>query len=531
MEFCKKSRLFTINFTLRHCSGFISESTETNNNEDNMVKTKTDHIQKTIGEMGKWQIFVCAVIFLLKFPVAWHQMSIIFLGKSNGIQLTNGQLSKHFDTLTAPAADFKCANESISDKCSKDCHEHEFNTTIFTKTIVTEWDLVCEDSHLANLSQTIFMLGILVGNMFFGALADKFGRRIPLVIAVTVQLIFGVSSAYAPYFWMFVVFRFVTAMATGGTMVTSFVLVMEIIGIKWRELVSVLYQIPFNLGHLTLPLFAYYLRDWHSLQFALSIPSILLLSYFWLVPESPRWLFTVGRMDESVAILEKAAKRNGLPHENIKSNLAEVNSLRSANDSRGNILDLFRTKNMRVKTICMTFNWFVCGMGFFGVAQYIGEAGGNIFKNVAMSAVLELPGTVVCVFLLKYWGRKKTLMASNMLTGVAMLTIAIVPPENTDLIVVLASIGIVGMCISFPTVYLYGGELFPTVIRNIGIGTASMIARIGSMIAPFVASGLAQKAHWLPPVIFGIVPIIGSVLVIFLPGGLINRIFIIEIII
>ncbi|CAO1305326.1 unnamed protein product [Diamesa hyperborea] len=446
--------------------------------------------------MGKWQIFVCAVVFLLKFPVAWHQMSIIFL---------------------APAADFKCANESISDKCSKDCHEHQFNTSIFTKTIVSEWDLVCEDSHLANLSQTIFMLGILVGNMVFGAFADKYGRRIPLVIAVTVQLIFGVASAYAPFFWIFVVFRFVTAMATGGTMVTSFVLVMEIIGIKWRELISVLYQIPFNLGHLTLPLFAYYLRDWHSLQFALSIPSVLLLSYFWLVPESPRWLFTVGRIDESVAILEKAAKRNGLPHENIKSNLAEVNSSRSANDSRGNILDLFRTKNMRVKTVCMTFNWFVCGMGFFGVAQYIGEAGGDIFKNVAMSAVLELPGTVVCVFLLKYWGRKKTLMASNLLTGVAMLTIAIVPPENTDMIVVLASIGIVGMCISFPTVYLYGGELFPTVIRNIGIGTASMVARVGSMIAPFVASGLAQKAHWLPPVIFGIVPIIGSVLVIFLP--------------
>jgi hypothetical protein len=73
-------------------------------------------------------------------------------------------------------------------------------------------------------------------------------------------------------------------------------------------------------------------------------------------------------------------------------------------------------------------------------------------------------------------------------------------------------------CISFPTVYLYGGELFPTVIRNIAIGTASMIARIGSMISPFVASGLSKTAYWLPPVIFGIVPIIGAVLVLFLPG-------------
>lgn len=73
-------------------------------------------------------------------------------------------------------------------------------------------------------------------------------------------------------------------------------------------------------------------------------------------------------------------------------------------------------------------------------------------------------------------------------------------------------------CISFPTVYLYGGELFPTVIRNIAIGTASMMARIGSMIAPFIATGLSGTAHWLPPIIFGIVPILGAFLVVFLPG-------------
>lgn len=167
---------------------------------------------------------------------------------------------------------------------------------------------------------------------------------------------------------------------------------MEIIGIKWRELFSVLYQIPFNLGHLTLPLFAYFIRDWHRLQFALSIPSVILISYYWLIPESPRWLFTVGRVDESVKILERAAKCNKLPSENIRTELEAIHDAKTEQKAKGNILDLFRTKNMRIKTICMNFNWFVCGMGFFGVSQYVGETGGNIFKNVALSAVFELPG-------------------------------------------------------------------------------------------------------------------------------------------
>lgn len=52
----------------------------------------------------------------------------------------------------------------------------------------------------------------------------------------------------------------------------------------------------------------------------------------------------------------------------------------------------------------------------------------------------------------------------------------------------LASLGILGMGIAFPTAYLYSGELFPTVVRNVGVGSGSMCARIGSMIAPFIAS-------------------------------------------
>lgn len=167
---------------------------------------------------------------------------------------------------------------------------------------------------------------------------------------------------------------------------------MEIVGVKWRELISVLYQIPFTLGHITLPVFAYFNRDWHHLQFALSIPSLILISYYWLVPESPRWLFTVGRVEESVKVLEKAAKCNKLPTDNIRGNLELIHGAKSDQKAKGNFLDLFRTRNMLVKTICMDFNWFVCGMCFFGVTQYVGQAGGNIFQNVAMSALSGIPG-------------------------------------------------------------------------------------------------------------------------------------------
>lgn len=289
---------------------------------------------------------------------------------------------------------------------------------------------------------------------------------------------------------------------------------MELIGTKWRELVSVLYQVPFNLGHLTLPIFAYYLRDWHKLQFALSIPSIVLISYYWLVPESPRWLFTIGRTNDSANVLEKAAKFNKLPTDSIKVNLEKhaISTQTTSQVARGNMLDLVRTPNMRSKTLSMCFNWMVCGVCFFGVAQYIGESEGDIFWNVAVSAALELPGTLLCIYTMKKFGRKLTLIFSNTLCGISMLLIAILPTYQVSL----ATTALIGMSISFPTVYLYAGELFPTVVRNVGIGTASMIARVGSMVAPFVISMKYIHAAY-PPIVFGVMSIIGALLCLLLP--------------
>lgn len=291
---------------------------------------------------------------------------------------------------------------------------------------------------------------------------------------------------------------------------------MELVGIRYREIISVMFHIPFNLGHLTLPLFAYFIRDWKYLQLALSLPSIVLISYYWLVPESPRWLFAVGRVEESAAVLTSAAKHNGLEAATIESDLIALKKDTGTSSSKGNIWDLLRTPNMRTKTLAMWFNWFVCGLAFFGVSHYVGQIGGDIFTNVAISAAVEVPGTLICIYTMRRFGRRKTVVFANLFTGLAMLTIALLPPDATLATLICASCGIIGMNISFPCVYLYSSEIFPTVVRNIGVGSSSMAARIGTMLAPFVAS-LALSSPFLPPLIFGLTPIAGAVVVLVLP--------------
>lgn len=108
-----------------------------------------------------------------------------------------------------------------------------------------------------------------------------------------------------------------------------------------------------------------------------------------VIPESPRWLLAVGKPRQAEQILLKAAARNKIPVENVKQALETYESQKAVRQGKTNekynITHLFRTPNMRLKTICIIINWFLCGSCFFGLAQYIGHIDGNIFINVAIS--------------------------------------------------------------------------------------------------------------------------------------------------
>ncbi|KAF5284079.1 hypothetical protein FQA39_LY17128 [Lamprigera yunnana] len=461
-------------------------------------ETKIDVVENSIGVLGRWHIWICFLIFLSKLPIAWVQLHIVF---------------------AAPPVTVSCI-DNITDHCSANCTGYVYDRSLFTETIITQWNLVCENSHLGSFAQTVTMLGIMVGNLLFGTLADKFGRRMPLVLAIIVQIISGTVQAFAPWFWLFLVCRFICSVATGGTMVTTFVLVMELIGTKWRTAVGILYQIPFNLGHLSLTLIGYLIRDWRYFQLTITLPSIILLSYYWVIPESPRWLLATGQTEEAIVVMEKAARSNGLPTDAIKENvILSTQKNTTTENKKGRILDLVRTSNMRIKTFSICFNWIVCGLCFFGGAQYMGQLGGNIFVNVALSAVIQIPGTLISVWLTKTLGRKYTLIGADILAGLSFIIIGLVPADVEWAKILLGTLGMFGLSVCFPTVYIYSGELYPTVIRNIGVGTSSMCARIGSMLAPFVA-GLSSVEPWIAPTIFGAIPLIGAALCYHLPETL-----------
>ncbi|XP_050348845.1 organic cation transporter-like protein [Nymphalis io] len=465
---------------------------EENGLSSNQNVPNQDLIQRVTGSFGKYQLYLCLLIFLSKFPVAFHQMAIIFL---------------------SPKVEYHCFGSSSNATCP--CPNPQYDTSIFTNSIIMEWDLICDRKWLTSFTQTLFQLGTLLGSVLFGMASDRFGRKKPLLLAVVIQVSMGIIAAYVPEFWTFTFVRFLVGMSVGGTMVTGFVMIMEFVGTKYRDVISALYQVPFNMGHMLLPVFGYFFRDFKEFQFAISVPGIILLTYFFLIPETPRWLIAVKKTDEAISILERVAKVNNRPTENIRRDVELYQESVQENQlKKGNILDLFRTPNLRKNILAMSFNWLTCSYCFYGVSQYVGQLSGNVFVNVAASASVTLLGTLASIPLMKVIGRRTILIVFNAICALCLLILCIIPEGIGS--VICASIGVVASFIVFVLVYLYCTELFPTVVRNAALGFSSMMARVGSMIAPFVIE-MRDVALWMPPLIFAIFPLVAACITFVLP--------------
>lgn len=99
--------------------------------------------------------------------------------------------------------------------------------------------------------------------------------------------------------------------------------------------------------------------------------------------ESPSWLWTQGRVREAVKIVQKGLKMNGStvkldPAEYIQSSKANVRKEDESKDSAG-VLDLFKTPNLRKKTINVCLCWFANSLAYYGLSLNAGKLAGNPF--------------------------------------------------------------------------------------------------------------------------------------------------------
>ncbi|XP_076352347.1 organic cation transporter protein-like isoform X1 [Tachypleus tridentatus] len=150
------------------------------------------------------------------------------------------------------------------------------------------------------------------------------------------------------------------------------------------------------------------------------------------------------------------------------------------------ILDLLKVPKWRKKSLAVFSIWFAISFIYFGLSFNTNNLGGDPFLNFLIAGAVEFPSYFGTIFVVKRLGRKFPLMISVIIAGVALLLIIPVPYELVWLKVTISMSGKLAITAAFAIVYVYSAEIFPTVVRNIGVGTSSTCARLGSMLAPFV---------------------------------------------
>ncbi|RXM98946.1 Solute carrier family 22 member 3 [Acipenser ruthenus] len=326
-----------------------------------------------------------------------------------------------------------------------------------------KYDLVCEHAWKVDLTQAFLNVGLLIGAVVIGYGADRFGRKLCILISVFGLGVSGVAMAFSPNYIMLLLFRTIQGVFGKGAWMASFVLVTEIVGSSHRRVVSIVAQIFFTFGVVILPGIAYLIPSWKALQLTITLPTFILLIYFWLIPESPRWLLNRQKIKEALKIAADIAKHNGrsLPEKYREMKLLEPNPEDLSNPS---FLDLFRTSQMRKQTFILMYAWFTSAVVYQGLIMRLGIVGDiNWLKTT------------------------------------------------------LAVIGRLGITMAYEIVYLVNSELYPTSLRNLGVSACSSLDDVGGILAPFLLYRLASVWLELPLILYGVIALLCGGLVMLLP--------------
>jgi len=374
--------------------------------------------------------------------------------------------------------------------------------------VIQEWSLTTTQ---AGLIGTAIFVGMLIGAWFWGAITDRIGRKPGFVLTVLVDSVFGFLSALSPsYIWLLIL-RAVTGFGVGGTLPVDYSIFSEYLPRQNRGRYLVLLESFWALGTIVAAALAWLIVPrvgWRILLAVSAVPGLIIYFIRRYVPESPRYLLLEGREEEARHILLQVARENGVS--------LEIERLQvQARTKQATAVALWRRPFVRT-TFMLWIAWFCISIGYYGTFTWLPnilyQRGFDFVKTyqyVFIMALAQLPGYFSAAYLVERWGRRITLAAYLILSGVFTYLFAIVSG--------LPAIIVAAIWMSFFTLgawgvlYAYTPESYPTEIRATGMGAASGMTRIAGAIAPTLGGLLLPLSLVIALTVYAAAFILGGI--------------------
>ncbi|XP_034412373.1 solute carrier family 22 member 13-like [Cyclopterus lumpus] len=367
--------------------------------------------------------------------------------------------------------------------------------TLYEATIVTDFDLVCEQANLLEVAQAVLMAGILFGCLLFGPFAESFGRKRAAQIPVIVMLIFSLTTGLCPNFYLYLASQFMAGIGVGGFRLNGVILATEWIGPSKRSWGACVAQLFGAGGNAVLAGVIYFIRDWRLAQLITAAQLAVVAIYIWFIPESARWLLDKGRTEEAKQLIVKAAAIN---KRTVPDSLLEK-IVKKETEKKGGIIILIQSSVLRKYFFTLILAWFSLNLTYYCLSFNVGNLGLDIFLTQLMFGLTEVPAHILCIWLLEVMGRKVSLMATLLIGGFLCVLILAVPQGDAVAVTTLAISGrfFINWAGSICNVYVQ--ELFPTSFRQTASGLCSIASRAGGLLSPLL--NILALYHWSIPII------------------------------
>lgn len=355
-----------------------------------------------------------------------------------------------------------------------------------------------EDLGLTPLTEGLvtssLLFGAAFGALFGGRLADRNGRRRMIMVLAVIFLLGTLACTFAPNTEVMILARFVLGLAVGGASVTVPVYLAEVSPSARRGRIVTQNELMIVTGQLLAFIFNAYLGNafgeaggiWRWMLVIATLPAIALWIGMHFMPESPRWLASMGSFGETLSVLQRIRSQSEARAEFEEVKAMAVEDYKS---KMGSWRDLSVPWLRRI---------FVVGIGLAVIQQITGVnsimyygtqilAESGFGREAALTAniangVISVLATFVGIWLLGKVGRRRMLITGQIGTTAALLLIglfSLVLPEGTARGFVILALTVTFLAFQqgaiSPVTWLMLSEIFPLKIRGLGMGASAFV--------------------------------------------------------
>jgi MFS transporter, putative metabolite:H+ symporter len=355
--------------------------------------------------------------------------------------------------------------------------------------------LIAKPWHLTYGASAVLLLssgvGAIIGSILWGYLSDRFGRRPLLIAAIAAAAIgTGVSAAAPVGAWGFLaVFRFLVGVGVGGSVVTGSPLLIELTPTRHRTLLGGFMTSAFiPIGTLVAGAVAASLSDaigWRGLLLVGLAPAVVGLLAVFVVPESPLWLESRGRLDDASRV---AADLYELP---ARPEFAPSATSATADKALG-YRDTFAFKRSFWSIVIIWLFADTAAIGFTLWAptlmtQVMSVSPARAAAYFTIASACGLVGRIVISFVARRSGRR----VAGAFFGVMAAILFTLTGAFASVDLGIISVFLLGIMVtyfftdgSFGNIVPFTSEVWPSALRSHGSGIGNAMGGVGKIVGP-----------------------------------------------